>query len=213
MKEDYLWDKAGSDPEIEKLENTLIVLRQKDTTPPELPEKSFVITKTEAPQKRWFSLFPMRTAAIACVALVVVSFSIFQYLRIENTNLAQKTSETPSKKNPVSVKNPTERKQQVEDENLITSQVISTKEPKITQRAVKLKRRASARFRHRKAFARNFKPRNLAKKPKAIKLTLEEKEAYDQLMKALAITSSQLQIARDKIRGTEEKSVLNITRR
>ena len=211
MKEDYLWDKSGNNPEIENLENTLLMFRQKETTPPELPEKSFVITKTEVQQKKWVSLFSLRTAAVACIALVVVSFAIFQYSRIENNNLAQKASETPSKENPVSIKNTTDDNH--ENENLITAQNISSGKPKITKRAVKVKRRASVRFRYRKATARNFKPQNLTKKTKIIKLTLEEKEAYDQLMKALAITSSQLQIARNKIRGTEEKSVLNKTRR
>ena len=41
MKEDYLWDKTGSDPEIEKLENALKAFRYQETAPPELPAKNY----------------------------------------------------------------------------------------------------------------------------------------------------------------------------
>ena len=40
MNEDYLWDKTGEDPEIEKLENALQVFRYKETAPPALPAKA-----------------------------------------------------------------------------------------------------------------------------------------------------------------------------
>ncbi len=39
MKEDYLWNKTGNDPEIEKLENALKAFRYQETAPPALPAK------------------------------------------------------------------------------------------------------------------------------------------------------------------------------
>ena len=41
MNEEYLWNKTGSDAEIEGLENALKAFSYKQTAPPELPAKGF----------------------------------------------------------------------------------------------------------------------------------------------------------------------------
>jgi hypothetical protein len=54
MKEDYLWNKTGSDAEIEKLENALKAFRFEAQEPPALPTKV-----TSSDEKRPFSFFKL----------------------------------------------------------------------------------------------------------------------------------------------------------
>ena len=64
MNEQYLWDKTGSDAEIEGLENALRVFRYRPFKPPELPAK--VMTSVEPPRRNWFRLgFAVAFAAAA----------------------------------------------------------------------------------------------------------------------------------------------------
>ena len=60
MKEDYLWDKTGSDAEIENLENVLKAFRQTDDAPPEIPAKIFTPDEIFRRDEKDAKLFPSR---------------------------------------------------------------------------------------------------------------------------------------------------------
>ncbi len=54
MNEDYLWDKIGSDAEVEKLEDALQSLRYRETAAPALPAKILIIKPN--PRRNFFRL-------------------------------------------------------------------------------------------------------------------------------------------------------------
>ncbi len=54
----------------------------------------------------------------------------------------------------------------------------------------------------------NLVAQNIEDKKPKVKLTKEEKYAYDQLMLALSITSSKLKLVTDKIENVEEQNVV-----
>jgi hypothetical protein len=66
---------------------------------------------------------------------------------------------------------------------------------------------------------RNYKVQKLIYKPKSkkqkfekdqiVKLTAEEKAAYDKLMLALSITGSKLKIVKDKVQNSDEQTAIN----
>lgn len=68
--DDYLWNKTGSDPEIERIEAALKSLAYRPTAPPVLPAKQLVFT---APRRSIFRL-SFSFAAVALVALGSVWF-------------------------------------------------------------------------------------------------------------------------------------------
>ena len=206
MKEEYLWDKTGSDPEIEKLETTLKEFRQKDTTPPTLPLNTLVVEKETVQNKNPFWFLSFGTAAMASVGLVVVSLVFFQLSGTDEKNLVQTISKDASSAQDAILKKEVFSKSEVGKETSVTSENrLMEKGTKISY-TKKPKRKGIKRYRYRNARAKKSRARRTnnglaIQKPK---LTIEEKKAYDQLMRALAITSSQFKIVRGKIRGTKD---------
>lgn len=186
-KEDYLWDKTGSDPEIEKLENALAVFRYKETAPPELPAKVLPFVKKETAPRRYVGF---AYAAAACLAFVALALGVWLQISGRKHEVAAVPVEIPAK---------TITPPQVADQTPAAVPVEVTEKPD-----VKIARRI-------------FKPRvvkiqkpvlpakQTALPPKikddAMALSKEEKYAYDQLMLALAITGSKLKLVSDKIDG------------
>jgi len=74
-----------------------------------------------------------------------------------------------------------------------------TPKQSVRRNIVKIRKVVPTRIRQNNLIARNV----VTKKP-AVKLTKEEKYAYDQLMLALSITSSKLRLVSDKVSGGEE---------
>ena len=79
--------------------------------------------------------------------------------------------------------------------------------PKIITSRSKIKRK---KFNRKSIYKKAITPKKAKrKKPEAkvelSELTAEERYAYDQLMKALAITSSNLRIVKDKVNGLDQK--------
>src|SRR5688500_9810075 len=72
MKEDYLWDKTGSDAEIEKLETALRFFRCEETAPPVIPAKVLPFVKKDSPQRS----FTFLRAIAACLALTSISLGV-----------------------------------------------------------------------------------------------------------------------------------------
>ena len=90
MKEDYLWDKTGRDPEIEKLENALLAFRCRPADAPSVAAEAEVISfkpvvKNDV-RRLWTRLLarssfaPATVSASACL-LALVTISALVWLR------------------------------------------------------------------------------------------------------------------------------------
>lgn len=183
--EDYLWDKTGEDPEIEKLENALAVFRYKETAPPEMPAKVLSFpAKKETPR----SFFRFAYAAAACIAFAAIALGIWFQISNNKQEVAQTPAETiaPAIENKIPAVAPVVEKTNVSGgetpKQIVKPKIVKIKKPiyknRPAARAVKAESETAA-------------------------LTKEEKYAYDQLMLALSITSSKLRIVTDKIEGAE----------
>ena len=207
MKEDYLWDKTGNDSDIENLENALKVFRQKDTTPPVLPTKNLSINKKDSKEtfNKIFSFAFATTLTTACLALVAFSLGFLQFSNTSEKELAtiKPNIESPQEKIEIPPK-----VIDIETKNRKTNLPIQTKVkfPKktIKPKKIKVKKRALRKIPPNKPIIK--KPlRKKASTTTAIKITKEERDAYNQLMRALAITSSQFKKVSNKIKGIEEE--------
>ncbi len=202
MKEDYLWDKTGSDPEIEKLENALQAFRYQETEPPAIHAK-IVSFEKKAPR----GFFQFAFAFAACAAFVIVSLGVWFQFSSSKTTVVSNLSET------ITPQKNAESPKVISDEK--SDNVFTQKDNSIFTKNEKPKQIAKKKFiKVRKAFPlTNRKSETtekviIAKNP-ILSLTKEEKYAYDQLMLALSITSSKLKLVEDKIYGVDEPNALN----
>lgn len=193
MKEDYLWDKTGAaDPEIERLENALAVFRYQETEPPVLPAK---IVPFERKQPRGF--FRLAFAFAGCAALVAVCLGVWFQFSSGKVDVAKNSTETIAPQINEKIADETVVKKPAD---LIVKKVEVSKqssEPKTT----KTRKIATATVPQEKTVAQNISVKNTA-----VKLTKDEKYAYDQLMLALSITGSKLKLVKDKIDNVEEQT-------
>lgn len=179
MKEDYLWDKTGSDPDVEMIENALQAFRFQATQPPAITS-----TVISLPEKRPFGFLRLGFALAFAASLIVVISLI--WLRAPNT--VPDRHDVASESSPGNVRTPLDP---------VGSVTPMMKPP--ASKSLLYNARQPLRVRSVKIFAR----KRIVNQP--AKLTAEEKHAYDQLMLALAITSNELRIVRDKIDGREER--------
>lgn len=213
MKEDYLWDKTGADPEIEMLENALQAFRYRETALPVLP----VLPAKVVPLKRepFYKGFRFALAAAACLTFGVLAFGV--WFQILKSNIADSQASATATQNQDGAALPT------------TTATADLKAPAIDTAAVKnpneLPRERTGNFKQSSepkfnkvhhAFPVNARRQetkaqnNPATKPEdaLIRLTKEERYAYNQLMLALSITSSKLKMVKDKVEGLEEKNAV-----
>lgn len=197
MKQDYLWDKTGSDAEIENLENALAVFRYKETSAPAIPAKVIPFRKEESRRS-----FRFAYAIAACAAFVMIGSSLWFQFSSNETLLEENWVKTVEQQNSGSVPN------DVVVKNLapIVTGAETSAETKIESikrtaapKAVKINRAVPPVVRQTQKKAKNAE----AKKPD-VQLTKEEQYAYQQLMLALSITSSKLKMVKDKVEGFEE---------
>lgn len=209
MNEDYLWDKSGENEEIEQLESSLKSFRS-NAAPPKLPAKTFVVdhelTKPKSPSR----FFRLTFASLACIALFAVSIGVFRFMQTEKLETVLINTEETQKLE----KTLTAKKVLVNEEP--PKEIVPEKAPETKQKITKTlyisktkprKRvyRASSRISKRPKRAKTVeaRPKENEQKKDTIILTKEEKDAYDQLMRALTITSSKLKIVKDKVKGAE----------
>ena len=193
MKEDYLWDKTGEDPEIERLENALAVFRYQETDAPALPAK-IIPFERKAPR----SFFRLAFAFAACATFVIVSLGALFLFSGEETEVAKDSTETiaPQIVEKIADETPVEK-----PDDSIVKKVETPKQSVERSSVVKIKKPVPAIARQNKTIAQNIE----TKKP-TVKLTKEEKYAYDQLMLALSITSSKFKMVKDKVESVEEQN-------
>ena len=171
--DDYLWNKTGSDPEIERIEAALKSLAYRPTVPPELPAKQLVF---DAPRRSFFRL--RVSFATAFLAFVVIGSAWF-LLRSAQPATQQAAVKTV----------PPAHVAAIRTEAAAPAVAVS---PKVLAPSIPQRRAAASRLAPSKAI-----------RPQTLVLTREEADAYRQLMTALSITSTNLKIVKDKLDGTE----------
>lgn len=187
MKEDYLWNKTGDDPEIAGLEEALAVFRYEPGPAPALSRATpDAASPGPAPWAGWFRF------AFAASAASVIAASVWLWAAQEREVLTAKNEPAP----------------EVEELEKIPDTAVNapgTAEPGTADPVPEI----SAKPRPERIVARRRAPagnsRNAAR-PASAALTKEEKYAYDRLMLALSITGSKLKIVRDTIDGRQNES-------
>jgi hypothetical protein len=202
MKEDYLWDKTGQDFEIERLENALMAFRYQETAPPALPAKIIPFEK----KNRW-SFFRLSFASAAFAAFMFVCLGVWFQFSNKKIEVAKDFSQTQKTETAKVLTDkialPIDKK--VSDEipfkksGEVMVDKVATPKQSIKRNIVKIRKSVPTNAQPNNLIARNIE----AKKPE-VKLTKEEKYAYDQLMLALSITSSKLKLVSEKVSGGEE---------
>ena len=184
MSEDYLWDKTGSDTEIENLESILSGFAYKETEPPPLPAK--VLTLPEV-KPRWF--FSLRLGfALACVAILSVGLGWLVFTRKPPANNAENIE--VSQPSPASTITP--------DAYNHPESRDESSHPTVAKAKAPIRQNVTVTNISSKSVVRTPAP-----KVQQPKFTNEELYAYNQLMIALSITSSKLKIVKDKVNGTD----------
>jgi hypothetical protein len=190
MKEDYLWDKTGDDPEIERLEETLAVFRSRMDTPP-LIVPDIAVNKKESAS--WFTGLRIAFAGMATAAAAVTIAAILIWYPTSKGEL-QATQNPAAERETVFVRPEVE-----------TPEVPAAKanEPvQVFQPGSKMEQPRTPR-RHTPITRKTTVPAATMAKNETPVLTEEEKYAYNQLMLALSITNSKMKIVRDTMSGAD----------
>ena len=186
MKEDYLWDKKGSDAEIERLEGLLSGFRYVDEPAAPSNVVEFPDRRYEGRNTHWMIAI---AASVAIGAVAIGAWTLSS--SIEDPLIAGAPgSNAVAAPNAVEtqVKNAVEEPAQP---ILSRADIRPAKSRNSTHKAA-----FRARPRHRKPVVEDA-------------FTKDELQAYNQLMLALSITGSKLQIVKDSVNGTQESEVNN----
>jgi hypothetical protein len=181
MKEDYLWDKTGADPAIEKLENALSVFKF-DESSLQIP----VIARAPVEGRRYFKFLSFGFAAAACVGAAVIFWTL--WAPVFNPNAVSAPEQA--------ITRPAEETLDTVDNKPDMPATVGTKAPARTRTAAYYKKAAQGAIRPVAVTARVKKPA-----PVAAPFTKEEIYAYNQLVLALSITSDKLNLVKEKIPG------------
>jgi hypothetical protein len=213
MKVDYLWNKTGSDPEIEKLEIALQAFRLRDETPPAIKlAEIYTPERNPSPPGHRRRSFQFAVAGFACLGLLILSAAVLQVLRIDDRQAAisdfeQGTDEVTREQTISPSAEVKPEKGTKETDRPIIVETDGRPQRADGRPAAETKKRTVDRSIYRRTPAAKTGRKRPAHKPKTtVRLTREEKEAYEQLMKALAITGSQMRIVREKIRGEKAEA-------
>ena len=187
MKEEYLWDKTGAeDEEIKSLEQTLAVFRHQPGEAPLLPIK-FQAAPATFGSWRNFSL----RFAFAFAAVAIVAAGAWNVLR---NDLPVQGVDTVFVAAPI---DPEQTFAEAEaEENSPAETPVTVPQSAIKIRAVRESRTAVKTL--------NKAAKKLpARKPQGPVLTPEEQFAYNEVRRALSISSEKLRIVKDTIDGKE----------
>jgi len=183
MKEDYLWDGTGSDPEIEKLEASLGTLSYKGGVAPKVP-----VRRRASFLSMWRPPFGLSAGfAVACVAMIC--FGSLWMIRPKHSVVSVPDIIVDPKQpaiQPNEVVNPPEPPIAGPKSNGRPDVLTASYKPPKQAKVVKT-----------------------VHKEKPIVVTGEEAAAYKELMLALSIASSNLRIVRDTVAGTGKESTVS----
>ena len=182
---DYLWDKKGDDPEVRVLEESLKEFR----CPRRDPGVGNDVEKEErTPFWKILGIGMVPAFGLGLLVLAWVTVPLLDTAEYTQNDVSQ--IELPTKNIP-----PKEPVLTIIPEKIEPARKLQPSNDPI----VKKVRKRKLRTYKRKRFVRKKRKKNI----EAERITAEEKEAYDQLMRALAITSSNLQLVREKVEGRE----------
>jgi hypothetical protein len=178
MNEEYLWSKAGHDPEVERLEALLTVFRSTKTDSASIPVKN-----REPERGSWMPglRFALGFGAFAAVAFAILG--IFLQMSEQTMRIAAGSVE---KSYEIAV---------VEKDDVAGFEAPIQKRPaKVYDdpRSKPIVRRPAKAVPGTEARSR------------PPELTAEEREAYDRLILALSFTGSKLKIVKDKVNGSDK---------
>lgn len=184
MNNDYLWNKKGSDGEIERLENLLNGFQYKAAAPPKLP--------VAAAEGRSWTFWPRLSLGFAAAgAFAAILIGVFFFAGGEKANVVTQQPSAPMIVPNAAVENvlppSVEQKPPTETPAPVTT-VFRPKEPSMKTQPLR---------------ASQPRKRKSGKTPPDA-LTAEERYAYEQLKMALAITGSKLKAVSDTVNGTED---------
>jgi hypothetical protein len=215
MKNDYLWDKTGEDPEIERLEKALSEFRlQELALPPALPAKVLPFKK-ENPRKI-FS-FRIAAAAAACLTFGMLALGVWLQILRNNIEVDKDVAEIHVARRPETTTSSAVPDPQVDQaaaagpitkaDSAVRSEERS--KPAAPRKIVRTRRTvpATVSVPRKEMQAQNIRIQNnrpLPSGPEEVRLTKEERYAYEQLMMALSFTSSKLKLVKDKVEGMED---------
>lgn len=177
MNDEYLWQKTGEDPEIERLEKALAVFRYRDAA-----AAAPVVTAADEGPRRWPISLAFAFASVVAVAILAAG-----WLQISrDTADPGITPEVVSLPERTSAAFINDRKQ-------------TTDVPERNMTRYERRRKINVK---RASFHRRTKAKDRTPTDSIAALTAEERYAYRQLMLALSITGSKLKIVQDTIDGT-----------
>ncbi|MEZ5307358.1 MAG: hypothetical protein R2684_09460 [Pyrinomonadaceae bacterium] len=210
---DYLWNKKGSDPEIERLENTLAVFRQP------IPEKESA-RNTEIASS-WFSKLSWAWLIPATAAAATLLFAVFAWTSASSgfdESNADMASAEQFNKEKVSANEPqlpnlsNGKRAELSDSDEGIAGNPSRVNPRSDHKSMRIRfRKRERESGFRKATFRSptgprqRKPRDVLERPVATKAKFSDEEirAYNELLRALSITSDSLRRVREKVDGTD----------
>ena len=190
MKDDYLWDKSGKpDPDVQQLEEILGTLRyqQRELEIPQhiqLGRKSFITRGL---------------AIAAAVALIALALGVWINMKRQSTPKMAVTETTPA-----AVDNSIKAAAGPDEKKLsnLLAQAPETDKPS--------RKLAASKPRRRLAFAGNRAQDLEAKEPELSESEIAEaRVAKDQLMLALRVASSKLNLAQKKAQGTNSANEIH----
>ena len=196
---DYLWDKTGADPEIERLENLLQTFRCQETRAPALPAEN-------APFQREPARSNLRLAFAAAACLLFGAAAVAVRLQIaaravENNQTLATAIEPANDAATIQTRNrlsDDSSNQETDASKIASSDAAHAKSQTAKPQTSNLKSRS------RRKVAASASPQiSKAAKPQ-IELSAAERAAYRKLMLALSITGEKLRIVKDKVDGSEE---------
>lgn len=202
MKQDYLWNKTGADPEIERLENLLAAFRYRETAAPVVPLEQNIVSIETEPRSRFSFSLPLAFGAVA----VSIAASVVLFYSTHPVPVADLTMAVASPTTGVRTESPVLHS---ENFNEIKTAVNDDKNPQPTTvpRAAPAVHRVKRNTRPQIFTARMSKDEN----PPVV-LSKEEKYAYRQLLLALSITNEKLRVVGDTIKRTHDEKDLNRSR-
>ncbi len=190
MNEDYLWDKTGDDPEIERLENVLAVFRYQEAEAPVLPLANITPFVEQTPRRRLAFAF-----AFAAISTAVILLSV--WFQISGVKVGSEKDLNATV--PLQIISETRDETKINKIDASRLERVESVNQSSRGNLTSVRRPTALITRQNKTTAKT-----LANKNRAVTLTSEEKYAYGQLMLALAITSSKLRIVQDTITRIED---------
>ena len=177
MNDEYLWQKTGDDAEIRRLEEMLAVFRYRETAPP-----AIAVPVGRSWIRPWRFPFAVTAAGFAGLLLVAGVWLNFPGQSGSDVTFIYHPS---TSQDPV----PTEIKVPAPPEQSEPPSPAGRTRREIEPTTVSVPRRAATRSR----------------KTRTVVLTRQEREAYEQVLLALSISSSKINIVRDTINGVDQK--------